>query len=375
MRPVRRGAGRRGLPGVRRAGGGRGPAGGRGRAGRGVGGRQRRQHLRRLRGRRRPGGARHGVDGRRARPGRPGRPGLPRGEGAGPHPGRGRTGRCLVLLLPDGERAFLIWQGERRRLRMLPEALEACLADAGSCQGMLVEGYLLASEDGCAAARDALRRAVALGARRVLALSDPALVRTRRRRFAELLATGVDVVLGNEAEATALTGAGDAEAAAAMLAGHGMLAVVTLGARGALAHGPGGRHRVAAPGSPVTSAVGAGDAFAGGFLGGLLSDLSPPECLALGAARARAVLTVRQARAPVPPELPKTLNHPHEIFGHGFPGGKSGRTARRFSLPRFGVSRFDLPNSTGNRRGWQSAAVVILLQSGGIWFRKRGRFS
>ncbi|GAA2236956.1 PfkB family carbohydrate kinase [Streptomyces nogalater] len=217
-------------------------------------------------------------------------------------PGRGRTGRCLVLLLPDGERAFLIWQGERRRLRMLPEALEACLADAGSCQGMLVEGYLLASEDGCAAARDALRRAVALGARRVLALSDPALVRTRRRRFAELLATGVDVVLGNEAEATALTGAGDAEAAAAMLAGHGMLAVVTLGARGALAHGPGGRHRVAAPGSPVTSAVGAGDAFAGGFLGGLLSDLSPPECLALGAARARAVLTVRQARAPVPPE-------------------------------------------------------------------------
>ncbi|MET8563549.1 PfkB family carbohydrate kinase [Streptomyces flaveolus] len=215
-------------------------------------------------------------------------------------PGRGRTGRCLVLLLPDGERAFLIWQGERWRLRMLPDAVEACVRDDESCQGVLVEGYLLASEEGCEAARSAMRRAAALGAVRVLALSDRRLVVTRRRRFTQLLASGVDVVVGNEAEAMALTGTDDADAAAAVLARHGMLGVVTLGGRGAVVHGPDGRHRVDARGGPVTSAVGAGDAFAGGFLYGLLSGLEHPECLGMGVARARAVLGVRQARAPVP---------------------------------------------------------------------------
>jgi len=214
-------------------------------------------------------------------------------------PGRGRTGRCLVLLLPDGERAFLIWQGERWRLRMLPEAVEACVRDAGSCQGVLIEGYLLASEEGWEISRGALRRAAALGAVRVLALSDRTLVATRRGRFTRLLESGVDVVLGNEAEAMALTGTDGADAAAEALARQGLLGVVTLGGRGALVHGPGGRHRVGAGGGPVTSAVGAGDAFAGGFLYGLLSGLGHPECLGLGVERARAVLGVRQARAPV----------------------------------------------------------------------------
>ncbi|MEU3985759.1 PfkB family carbohydrate kinase [Streptomyces sp. NPDC026672] len=217
-----------------------------------------------------------------------------------PSPGRGRTGRCLVLLLPDGERSFLIWQGERWRLRLLPGAVEACLAGDGSWQGVLAEGYLLASEEGCEAVVEALRRAAALGAARVLALSDRRLVRAQRRRFAQVLAAGVDVVLGNGAEAMALTGTDDAEAAAAVLAGHGMLGVVTLGPGGAVAHGPGGRHRVTARGGPVMSAIGAGDAFAGGFLYGLLSELEHSACLGLGAERAHAVLGVRQARAPVP---------------------------------------------------------------------------
>ncbi|MDG9701984.1 carbohydrate kinase family protein [Streptomyces sp. DH37] len=212
---------------------------------------------------------------------------------------RGRTGRCLTLLLPDGERAFLIWQGEPWRLRTLHEELAASLAEAGPCEGLLVEGYLLASEDGMAVARSAMRHAAAQGAVRALALSDRSLVAGQRQRFAELLASGVDAVFGNEAEVAAVTGADDAREAAAALARGGTLCVVTLGGRGAFAHGPGGRHVIAARRGPVRSAIGAGDAFAGGFLFGMLSGRPHPECLALGDARARTVLGVPQARTPL----------------------------------------------------------------------------
>ncbi|MFC4034783.1 PfkB family carbohydrate kinase [Streptomyces polygonati] len=211
----------------------------------------------------------------------------------------GATGRCLVLLLPDGDRAFMIWQGEPWRLRTLREGLDAAFSGGPRCDGVLVEGYLLAGDDGMEVGRTAVRLAAAQGAVPVLTLSDSALVAAHRPRFERLLADGVRTLIGNEAEIRAFTGADDAEEAAAALAGEGVLAVVTLGGRGALVHGPDGRHTVAGSGAAVTSALGAGDAFAGGFLSGLLSGLPHPGCLALGSARARAVLDVRQARAPV----------------------------------------------------------------------------
>ncbi|MEV0277891.1 PfkB family carbohydrate kinase [Streptomyces sp. NPDC050610] len=217
-----------------------------------------------------------------------------------PPGGDGATGRCLVLLLPDGERAFLIWQGEPGRLRVLRDGVAAHFARSRPCDAVLFEGYLLAADEGLEVGRAAMAYASAVGAARILALSDRRLVLEHRQRFDAVLAAGVDVVLGNGAEFAAVTGRATADDAAADLARRGVLAVVTLGSRGAIVHGPAGRHLmtgeeiVAAP-----SALGAGDAFAGGFLYGLLSGEEHPVCLALGTGRARAVLKVRQARAPV----------------------------------------------------------------------------
>ncbi|MFE7117015.1 carbohydrate kinase family protein, partial [Streptomyces sp. NPDC057654] len=218
----------------------------------------------------------------------------------GAHGATGATGRCLVLLLPDGERAFLIWQGEPGRLRALRDGVAAHFARPLPCDAVLFEGYLLASDEGLEVGRTALAHASAIGAARILALSDRRLVLENRQRFDALLAAGADIVLGNESEVTAVTGRATAEDAAAELARRGLLAVVTLGSRGALVHGPAGRHLLTgAEIIPAPSALGAGDAFAGGFLFGLLSGEEHPVCLTLGAGRARAVLKVRQARAPV----------------------------------------------------------------------------
>jgi len=217
----------------------------------------------------------------------------------GSFPG-GATGRCLVLVPPSGERAFLIWQGEPWRLRALRERMEYDFAGGDGCDAILIEGYLLATEEGMDVARLAMARAAPPGALRVLALSDRRLVTEHRQRFAALLTAGVDVVVGNEAEVAAIGGTADAERAATSLSRQGTRSLVTMGARGALVHGPEGRHFAPAARSVVVaSSLGAGDAFAGGFLFGVLSGYGLPESLALGYSSAGAVLGVQQARGPV----------------------------------------------------------------------------
>jgi sugar/nucleoside kinase (ribokinase family) len=94
-----------------------------------------------------------------------------------------------------------------------------------------------------------------------------------------------DVLLPNEAEALALSGAGSAAGAAAVLApAAGRRLAVKLGERGALcADGP-ALHRVSLP--PVTPAdtTGAGDCFNAGLIAGLLRGLPLPDAAALGCA-------------------------------------------------------------------------------------------
>lgn len=89
------------------------------------------------------------------------------------------------------------------------------------------------------------------------------------------LAAHCDVLLPGVAEATLLTGAADPEEAARELLALGpSLIVVKLGARGALAVSPEGAIRISAtPLQRIVDPVGAGDAFAAGFLAGQLRGL------------------------------------------------------------------------------------------------------
>lgn len=216
-----------------------------------------------------------------------------------PHLAEGKAGRCVVLLLPGGERAFLIWQGEPWRMTAISDGVRDWLASETSCDAVLAEGYLLTSEEGTEVVRLALRTAAAIGARRILSLSDRRLVAAQREVFWSIIDAGVDVLIGNDAEFAALSDDGDAERLAAGLGRLGMVALVTMGRRGALTHGPHGRHVVGAADIPAVSALGAGDAFAGGFLCGLLSGLSQEESLARGVACATAAVRVVSARTPL----------------------------------------------------------------------------
>jgi sugar/nucleoside kinase (ribokinase family) len=93
-----------------------------------------------------------------------------------------------------------------------------------------------------------------------------------------------DVLLPNEAEALALSGAASLDAAAGTLAADGRRLVVKLGERGALCAQGQLRQRVSLPPVTPVDATGAGDCFNAGLIAGLLGGLALAEAAALGCA-------------------------------------------------------------------------------------------
>lgn len=105
------------------------------------------------------------------------------------------------------------------------------------------------------------------------------------------LANRADLVFCGEDEAAALWGTTSPEQVREMLPGPATL-VVKQGAKGATAFGVDGRHVNAAPRIEVVEPVGAGDAFAAGFLHEHLRGAGDPAALAEGTRLAGAALSV-----------------------------------------------------------------------------------
>lgn len=177
------------------------------------------------------------------------------------------TARCLILVTPDAQRTLNTFLGAST-------ALEPADLDVGMITDAAVtflEGYLWDR----AGARAAVRKAAALarenGRKVALSLSDPFCVERHAADFHALLDDGgVDILLANEDEAKALTGAGDVEGAVAAIRERCPVAAVTRSEKGAVLIENGTTTTIeAAPVSQVVDTTGAGDLFAAGFLYGL----------------------------------------------------------------------------------------------------------
>ncbi|HEX3712495.1 MAG TPA: sugar kinase [Trebonia sp.] len=92
------------------------------------------------------------------------------------------------------------------------------------------------------------------------------------------------LLLPNEAEALAMSGAVDLDGAVAALSLAGPRLVVKLGARGALCAEPSGTCQVSLPAVTPVDTTGAGDCFNAGLIAGLLQGLPLPQAAALGCA-------------------------------------------------------------------------------------------
>lgn len=174
----------------------------------------------------------------------------------------GTTGKCLVLITPDAERSMNTFLGISETLSTEQLDVEAIAAS----EYLYLEGYLVTSPSGRAAAVRAREIAEATGVKTALSFSDPGMVEFFREGMEEMVGKGLDLVFCNDAEAMGWAGTDSLDVALEKLKEVARSFVVTRGARGALAFD--GESLVEIPPHRVQAvdSNGAGDMFAGAFL-------------------------------------------------------------------------------------------------------------
>lgn len=215
----------------------------------------------------------------------------------------GVTGRCLVFVTPDADRSMNTHLGITATLSE-DELDEKELKDS---EFVYLEGYLVTSPTGKAAAIKARELAQANGVKTALTFSDPGIVEHFRDGFMEMIGKKVDLIFCNEAEALSFTQEKELDRAMNKLKELSHAFVITRGPKGAvLFDGLRDIHVL----SPVVKAVdtnGAGDLFAGAFLYGITHKHSFGESGRLACHSASTLVTQFGARlrAQQPPEIKK----------------------------------------------------------------------
>jgi sugar/nucleoside kinase (ribokinase family) len=205
------------------------------------------------------------------------------------------TGRCIVLVTPDGERTMSTYLGAAQELG--PEDIEASMPDHASI--VLIEGYLWDSPRGNAVIDTAAECARRARARIALTPSDAACVARNRDAIIRFVREHCDILIGNEDELAALSGAATAEDSLSWAREHVSTAALTMSENGSLVCSDECTARIGVKAvDAVVDVTGAGDAYAAGFLHALSSGAEVPEAGIRGTEAASKVITHYGARRP-----------------------------------------------------------------------------
>lgn len=177
----------------------------------------------------------------------------------------GVTGKCLIMITADAERTMNTFLGITTNFSVA-ELNESALANS---QYLFIEGYLISSETGRQAMKQAKIWAEQHGVKVALTFSDPSMVKYFGNEMKELVGQHVDLLFCNEEEALLFTGTetmGEARQALKNVTTH---FVITQGKNGAMIWD--GETFIDIEPYPVTAldSTGAGDMFAGAFLYGI----------------------------------------------------------------------------------------------------------
>lgn len=201
------------------------------------------------------------------------------------------SGKCISLILPDGERTMLTYLGAALEIdtRYLAaryfEGRKVCF----------IEGYLLNCPE---VIETAMRTAQAAGVRVALDVASFTVIREFKAAADRLIDSYVDILFANEDEAAALTGADTPEQALETLAPRCETVVVKIGPRGSLIARGAERFRIGTLDARPVDKTGAGDLYAAGFLHGFVKGLSLRQCGELGAVVSSKSIEVLGAELP-----------------------------------------------------------------------------
>lgn len=204
----------------------------------------------------------------------------------------GTTGKCMVMVTDDGERTMNTFLG-------ITETLSTHEIDENELKNskwLYIEGYLVTSPTGFAAAMETQKIARENNVKVSLTLSDLNMVTYFKDNFLKLMNEPVDLLFSNEQEALGFIGTEDLAAAIDGLKKYAHNFVITRGAQGALFWD--GNKIIEVPAKEVKplDTNGAGDLFAGSFLYGLTNELPHEKCLELGINACSKLITKYGAR-------------------------------------------------------------------------------
>jgi sugar/nucleoside kinase (ribokinase family) len=175
------------------------------------------------------------------------------------------TGRCIILVTPDGERSMNTYLGWSEFLT--PDDIFA--DQMAQAEWIYLEGYRFDGPASHEAFAKAIRACKGAGGQVSVTLSDPFCVERHRDAFRLMIRDDVDLLFANRAELCSMYQTEDF--AAAMQAASAEVAIVacTEGEHGAHVLSGGQHWHVPAVVTHIVDATGAGDLFAGAFLWGV----------------------------------------------------------------------------------------------------------
>ena len=198
------------------------------------------------------------------------------------------TGRCLIVVTPDGNRTMNTFLGAASLL----DAADISKTAVQNAAVVLLEGYLFDKDAAKDAFRTAAEYAHAAGRKVALTLSDSFCVDRHRDDFLSLVKNDIDVLFANEDELKALYQVDSINEGLHQLRDDCEFAAVTRNEHGSVVID--GDEVVIIDAEPVDSVVdatGAGDMYAAGFLYGFVRGKPIEQCGKIGSIVASEVIT------------------------------------------------------------------------------------
>ena len=182
----------------------------------------------------------------------------------------GITGECLVLITPDHERTMYTHLGVSSELNV-NDIDQAVIEES---EYLLVEGYLVTSEETNNVANYSIDIATKHGVKKIITLSDPNVVKFFRDNILELLNKSFDIIFCNQQEALNISMADNIDNAIDFLKKYAHEIIVTCGEDGAyVTVGSEKVHELPDKVKPV-DLTGAGDMFLAAYLFAKVCDRS-----------------------------------------------------------------------------------------------------
>lgn len=200
--------------------------------------------------------------------------------------GRNRSGKCVSLISPDGERTMLTHLGAAEELTT--DEISPEIFDGYDC--LYVEGYLVQDHT---LIETVMRLAKRRGLQIAVDLASFNVVEENREFLHRLTRDYVDILFANEDEAKVFTGENEPINALQAISEICGLTIVKIGMKGALIkRGSEVIHVGIMAAAKRVDTTGAGDFYAAGFLHALCEGLSLRQCGTIGAITAGKVIEV-----------------------------------------------------------------------------------